>query len=361
MTPFIILLGALFVITGGIHIDGKIGGIPWANAVLLLIGTILASFLGTTGAAMLLIHPLLHSNRGRRFQSHTILFFIAMVCNCGGLLTPLGDPPLFMMYLRGAPFEWFFRLWPIWAGVNGALLLVYFLVDSCFWRRESEELRENSSASFLAISVKGKLNLVWLMGVVVILAVVNRVTIPALASNRYLAFVREAVVLLMAGLSIALTRREVRTANHFSWGPIAEVAAIFLGIFMTMAPCLVFLERNAHHIGIANPVMFYYTSGALSAVLDNTPTAVTFYSLVLGLAQQAPNMVAGIPSSLMAAICCGAVFFGAMTYIGNGPNFMVRTIAEHREIRMPHFFQYIWIFALPVLLPIFVLAQFLFI
>jgi Na+/H+ antiporter NhaD/arsenite permease-like protein len=359
--PFIVMLGALFVITGGIHIEGRIGGIPWANTVLLLIGTVLASFLGTTGAAMLLIRPLLHSNLGRKFKAHTVLFFIATVCNCGGLLTPLGDPPLFMMYLRGAPFEWFFRLWPIWACVNGILLLIYFAVDSYFWRKESEELRKNSSASFLSVNIKGKLNFVWLLGVVLILAVVSPRNIPSIESNRYIAFTREAVILLMAGLSIALTRREIRAANHFTWHPIAEVASLFLGIFITIVPCIVFLERNAHQLGISSPVAFYFTSGALSSVLDNTPTAVTLYSLVVGLAQHSPDMVAGISASLMAAICCGSVFFGAMTYIGNGPNFMVRTIAEHRGVHMPHFFQYVWVFSLPVLLPVFALIQLLFV
>ena len=310
---------------------------------------------------MLLIRPLLHSNMGRKFKAHTVLFFIATVCNCGGLLTPLGDPPLFMMYLRNAPFQWFFRLWPIWAAVNGILLLIYFLVDSFFWQKESAELRKNTSASFLSVTISGKLNFVWLLGVVLVLATVNPVTIPALEANRYFVFIREAAILLMAGLSIAFTRHEVRAANHFSWHPIAEVAVLFLGIFVTMVPCLLFLERNAHQLGIAGPVMFYYTSGGLSSVLDNTPTAVTLYSLVVGLAQQRPDMVAGIPASLMTAICCGSVFFGAMTYIGNGPNFMVRTIAEHRNVSMPHFFRYIWIFSLPVLLPVFAVVQLLFI
>lgn len=359
--PFIILLGALFIITGGIHIDGRIGGIPWANTVLLLIGTVLASLLGTTGAAMLLIRPLLHSNLSRKHKSHTVLFFIALVCNCGGLLTPLGDPPLLMMYFRGAPFQWFLRLWPMWLAVNGMLLLIYFLVDSYYWRKESSEHRKDASASFLSVSIRGKLNFVWLMGVVLIMAAINKTTIPAIETNRYFEFIREAAILVMAGLSIKLTHHEVRAANHFSWHPIAEVAALFFGIFVTMVPCLLFLEKNAHQLGISSPVMFYYTAGFLSSVLDNTPTAVTLYSLILGLGLQSPDMVAEIPAQLMTAICGGAVFFGAMTYIGNGPNFMVRTIAEHRNVPMPHFFQYVWIFSLPVLLPVFAIVQLLFI
>lgn len=359
--PFIVLLGALFIITGGIHIDGRIGGIPWANTVLLLIGTVLASFLGTTGAAMLLIRPLLHSNLSRRHKSHTVLFFIALVCNCGGLLTPIGDPPLLMMYLRGAPFHWFFRLWPIWVVVNGVLLLIYFLVDSYFWRKETEDVRKGGKASFMSVTIRGKLNFLWLFGIVTAMALVNPVTFPAMQSNRYIGFLREAAILAMAGASIALTRREVRAANHFSWHPINEVAALFLGIFVTMVPCLVYLETNAHHLGITSPVMFYYASGGLSSLLDNTPTVVTLYSLVMGLACHSPDMVAGIPATLMIAICCGAVFFGSMTYIGNGPNFMVRTIAEHRNVPMPNFFRYIWIFSLPVLLPVFAIVQLLFI
>ncbi|MEI6970629.1 MAG: sodium:proton antiporter [bacterium] len=355
--PFIILLGALFVITGGIHIDTDISGSPRSNTALLLLGTILASALGTTGAAMLLIRPLLHANRHRKFKSHTVLFFIATACNCGGLLTPLGDPPLFMMYLRGAPFEWFLRLWPMWAGVNALLLGIFYLVDRRFWLKEDPGAREGRLSRWPSISIRGGANFLWLAGILAAVAAINKETIPILGSNHYYPFAREIVILLMAGLSLALTTREVRSANHFNWQPITEVACIFLGVFITMVPCLIYLRQNASSLGISSPTAFYYASGFLSALLDNTPTALTFHSLALGTGLNAPDMVAGIPSTVMAAICCGAVFFGAMTYIGNGPNFMVKTIAEHRSVKMPGFFAYIWIFSLPVMLPVFALVQ----
>jgi len=355
--PFIILLGALFVITGGIFVDGNTGGTPAANAVLLAIGALLASFLGTTGAAMLLIRFLLHSTRSREFRSHTILFFIAVVANCGGMLTPLGDPPLFMMYLRGAPFTWFLRLFPVWLCVNTILLGIYYLIDSYYWRKE----KKKQQGLRFTVTVQGALNFLWLFGVVMAVALINPETMPVLQSNHYLMFAREGLIILMALFSIVFTRHITRVSNSFSWGPMVEVAFLFFGIFVTMVPCLLFLKQHAQSLGVTNPAAFYYASGALSSFLDNTPTAVTFYSLALGVGQQATSMVAGIPEQTMAAICCGSVLFGAMTYIGNGPNFMVKTIAEHSNVKIPHFIGYIWKFALPVLLPVYVLVQLLFI
>jgi len=357
--PFIILLGALFVITGGIFIETRVAATPLANTLLLAVGTVLASFLGTTGAAMLLIRSLLHVNRSRKFKIHTLMFFIATVCNCGGLLTPLGDPPLFMMYLRGASFLWFFKLLPLWLVTNLLLLIVYYIVDSYYWKGDKTE----ASAGDMSFSVelRGKLNFLWLAGVILAIALINEQTIPALGASRYLRFVREGVILLMAMFSLMFTTHLTRVSNSFTWRPIEEVAYLFLGIFVTMVPCLLFLEKNAAALGVTSPVAFYYATGSLSSVLDNTPTAVTFYSFAQGLGQSAPAMVAGIPESLMIAICAGAVLFGAMTYIGNGPNFMVKTIAEHQGIRMPYFFEYVWRFGLVVLLPIFILVQLLFI
>ena len=359
--PFIILLGALFVITGGIFIEISGGATPRSNVLLLAAGTGLASFLGTTGAAMLLIRPLLHLNRRRQFKTHSILFFIALVCNCGGLLTPLGDPPLFMMYLRGAPFTWFLELTPQWLITNMVLLFVYFAVDGYFWKKETDTTRQQCLSETASIEVKGRLNFLWLAGVVLAIALINPNTMPSLKNGHYTGFVREGVILLMVFFSLAFTPRITRISNGFTWHPINEVAALFLGIFVTMVPCLIYLERNAHSLNMSNPAAFYYLTGLLSSFLDNTPTAVTFHSLASGLSLQAPEMVASIPSSLMKAICAGSVFFGAMTYIGNGPNFMVKTIAEHQNVKMPHFFEYIFRFALPALLPVFILVQLLFI
>jgi len=359
--PFIILLGSLFIISGGIFTEVRGGATPGANTVLLGIGTVLASIVGTTGAAMLLIRPLLHMNRSRTFKVHSVLFFIALVANCGGLLTPLGDPPLFMMYLRGAPFAWFFRLFPEWLFTNGILLAIYFILDTRLWKKEPETTRQDCLSQGLSVELQGKLNFIWLTGVVLAIAFINPATMPWMKGNHYASFAREGMIILMALLSLHLTPHMTRISNGFTWHPINEVAALFLGIFVTMVPCLIYLERNAHSLNVSSPVTFYYLSGLLSSVLDNTPTAVTFHSLAVGLNLSSPDMVASIPQGLMKAICSGAVFFGAMTYIGNGPNFMVKTIAEHQNIKMPHFFAYVFKFSLVVLLPVYILTQLLFI
>ncbi|MBA4389291.1 MAG: sodium:proton antiporter [Verrucomicrobia bacterium] len=358
--PFVILLGGLFVITGGIFVDTNMPATPAANAIFLAIGTVLASFLGTTGAAMLLIRPLLHMNRSREHKTHTLLFFIALVCNCGGLLTPLGDPPLFMMYLRGVPFEWFLKLAPEWLVANGILLVVFFVADRHFWKKESPAARRLEESEAFSLTVSGKLNFAWLAGVVLAVAFINPNVIPAIGSKHYFCFARELVIVALAGLSLITTPRATRVSNGFTWHPIAEVACLFLGIFATMVPCLLYLQSHAPSLAIPTPVFFYYATGLLSSVLDNTPTAVTYYSLAQGLNLAGPEMVAGVPESLMKAICTGAVFFGAMTYIGNGPNFMVKTIAERQNIKMPDFFSYVWRFSLLVLLPVFIIVQLIF-
>lgn len=365
--PFIILLGSLFVITGGIFVEGNIESKPIINSSILAIGAVLASLMGTTGAAMLLIRPILHTNKRRKFKVHTVLFFIAIVANCGGMLTPLGDPPLFMMYLRGAPFEWFLNLAPEWFIVNFALLVIYFFVDSHFWKRETDDVKQREHTYIKPIKIEGKMNFFWLAGVVLAVAFINPNTFALIGENPYYSFLREGVILLMGYASLKLTPRMTRISNSFSWEPIQEVAYLFLGIFITMVPCLVYLEMNAEKLGITSPILVYYVTGGLSSFLDNTPTAVTFYSLVRGLVEQEPHLllntvvIAGIPEVFMKAICVSAVFFGAMTYIGNGPNFMVKAIAESQNIKMPDFFAYMYKFSLIVLLPLFILMEILFI
>ncbi|MFH1221222.1 MAG: sodium:proton antiporter [Candidatus Eisenbacteria bacterium] len=358
--PFIILLGSLFTITGGISLGGDIEAKPIINTAFLGTGAVLASIMGTTGAAMLLVRPVIKTNQERKFKIHTILFFIGIVANCGGLLTPLGDPPLFMMYLRGTPFTWFLRLFPEWLFVNGLLLVVYFLVDSYYYRKESPQAVLRDETNIRPLKLEGKLNFVWLVGVVLAVAFLNEQYVSVIHRNPYYRFVRELALVAMALLSLALTPRLARVSNNFTWGPIKEVAYLFFGIFVTMVPCLLYLEYNAQHLGVNLPRQFYYAAGSLSSVLDNTPTAVAFYSLALGLGKQASSMVAGIPQELMRAICVGAVFFGSMTYIGNGPNFLVKAVAEDNNIKMPHFFSYVWKFSLIVLLPVFVLVQLIF-
>ena len=365
--PFILMLGALFIITGGINISGNIEAKPKTNVIIIAIGSVLASLMGTTGAAMLLIRPLINTNKERKYKVHTILFFIATVANCGGLLTPLGDPPLFMMYLRGAPFTWFSNLVVEWAFVNIALIVIYFFVDSYFYKKEDPEDVKIDHDNKEPIRITGSLNFVWLLGVVLAVAFINPNTISWIKAGTISAFTREAVFVLMAVLSLKLTKQKVRLANQFSWEPIEEVAYLFIGIFITMVPCLSYLEANAHQLGVDAPNLIYYATGALSGFLDNTPTAVTFYSLTVGLTQQNPAMldgvtaIAGIPESFMIAISVASVFFGSMTYIGNGPNFMVKAIAESQGIKMPDFFSYMIKFSLIVLLPLFILSQILFI
>lgn len=359
--PFVILLGVLFVITGGIYIDGDIEAKPMVNATMMAIGAVLASFIGTTGATMLMIRPLIGTNIERKYKTHTILFFIAIVANCGGLMTPLGDPPLFVMYLRGAPFFWFFKMAGEWLFVNAVLLLIYFFVDKHYYKKEPETNIQRDKSNIVPLRIHGRKNFFWLLGVIFSVAFINKQFIPAMETNLFLKYLREIVLLFFAYLSLATTTRKHREANNFSWAPIIEVAFLFAGIFITMIPCIIYLKANAAHLGVSTPSQFYYAAGLLSSFLDNTPTAVTFHSLALGLGHSiGGHCVAGIPETLLRAICLGAVMFGSMTYIGNGPNFMVKSIAEENDIKMPHFFKYMYSFSLIVLLPIYIIADLLF-
>jgi Na+/H+ antiporter NhaD/arsenite permease-like protein len=361
--PFIVLLGGLFVITGGIHLQGDIVAKPVVNTMFLAIGGLLASFMGTTGAAMLLIRPVIRTNSERKYKVHTILFFIAIVANCGGMLTPLGDPPLFLLYLRGAPFSWFFGLSPAWLFVLLTLLLLYFLFDSYYYKKEPEVFIAKDKAEVIPIKLWGTYNFIFLAGVVFSVAFLNEQYIPGIKANPYLGFIREAAIVILLLLSLVFTPSKMRyKENKFTWGPIIEVAYLFLGIFITMVPALLYLKNNAQSFGLTEAWQYYYATGGLSAFLDNAPTAVSFHNLALGMVESFPgsNLVAGIPEVLLKAISLGAVFFGAMTYIGNGPNFMIKAIAEENKIPMPSFFGYIFKFSLVILLPVYILAQLLF-
>ena len=357
--PFIILLGALFTITGGIFLSGDIEAKPKINTLFLAIGAVLASFMGTTGAAMLLIRPIIQTNKERKYKVHTILFFIGIVANTGGLLTPLGDPPLFMMYLRGAPFTWFFDLFLEWIITNSLLLLIYYFVDLYFHKKEPSYALVMDKTQIRRIKIDGKLNFIWLAGVVLAVAFLNSQYLHFIHDNEYYKFIREAVILLLTYFSIKFTKHITRVSNSFTWEPVKEVAYLFLGIFITMVPCILYLEQNAKTLGVESTTQFYYFTGLLSSFLDNTPTAVTFHSLALGLGETSGVLIAGIPEELLKAICTSAVFFGSMTYIGNGPNFMVKAVAEENNIKMPHFFEYMYKFSLITLLPVFILIQLL--
>lgn len=363
--PFIILLGSLFVITGGIHLKGDIEATPKINTLFLGIGAVLASFMGTTGAAMLLIRPLIRTNSERKFKVHTILFFIAVVANCGGLLTPLGDPPLFLLYLRGADFTWFFQLAPEWLFTNALLLLVYFIMDKHFYKNENPADIKLDKTYNEPIRLQGKINFIWLLGVIASVAFINPSSIPAMGAEdapMWIKFLREYVLFALIIISILTTKKKVRSDNKYSWTPIIEVAVLFLGIFVTMIPTMSYLKSNAASWGIDSTWQFYYLTGAMSSFLDNAPTALAFHGVAEGLVNsgQFAAEIAGIPELLLKAISIGAVFFGAMTYIGNGPNFMVKSIAEENGIKMPSFFGYMIKFSLVILLPIYILTQIVF-
>ena len=366
--PFIILLASLYVVTGGIHIHYTTTPRPIINAAIMFIGYGLASLVGTTGAAMLLIRPLLEINRDRSYKIHTILFFIAIVANCGGVLTPLGDPPLFLLYLRGAEFSWFQTLFPQWVFVGSVLIFLYVVIDTYIWKRKEvmgvRPRSKDEEDEPIKISFSGAVNLFYLSAILLSVAFINPNEIPAMAKEGapwYMRFLREIVLFVIIILSMISTKRRVRKANHFSWEPITEVAILFVGIFVTMTPALLYLNQNAALLGITEPYQFFYAAGGLSSFLDNAPTAVAFHTVAeaLPVADGIP-LVAGVPAPLLTAIALGSVLFGAMTYIGNGPNFMVKAVAENDGVRMPSFFGYIFKFSLIILLPTYILMALVF-
>lgn len=341
---FILLLAGLYVISGGIRLTGDLEATPLTNTAFLAVGSVLASFLGTTGASMLLIRPLLQTNRERTRVRHTVIFFIFLVSNIGGLLTPLGDPPLFLGYLQGVPFSWTFRLWPHWLVAVAALLLVYFIWDSIHHAREPLAALRRDRAQREPLRLAGALNGLWLLGVVGAVAFLREPW-------------REVVIVAVAGLSLWQTPRAIRRANGFTAYPMVEVAALFFGIFLTMIPALELLRMRGGELAMREPWQFFWTTGMLSSFLDNAPTYLTFLALGRGLGLA--NEVAGVPHTMLAAISVGAVFMGANTYIGNAPNFMVKSIAEEAKVAMPSFFGYM-AYSGAVLLPLFALVTWLF-
>jgi Na+/H+ antiporter NhaD/arsenite permease-like protein len=341
---FLVLLGGLFVISGGIFLEGDLEATPRTNAAFLGLGALLASFVGTTGASMLLIRPLLQTNRERRHVAHTVVFFIFLVSNIGGCLTPLGDPPLFLGYLQGVPFAWTLRLFVPWLFTVGLVLAVYAVWDR---RAHATETRVDLKRDFYEVRplrIAGKENLVLLLGV---LAAVAFLEAPW----------REAAIVALSVLSYARTDPELRRANRFTFHPILEVAALFAGIFVTMLPALDLLRARGAELGVREPWQFFWATGALSSFLDYAPTYLTFLALAQGLGL--PADVVGVPHAILAAISLGAVFMGANSYIGNGPNFMVRSIAEERGVRMPSFGGYM-LYSVGVLIPIFLLVTVVF-
>ena len=356
---FIALLGALFVISGGIVLRGDLRATPAVNTGFLAVGAVLANLIGTTGASMLLIRPLLQTNvPERRHVIHIPIFFIFIVSNTAGLLTPLGDPPLFLGFLRGVPFFWTLRLLPQWVFTASVLLTLFYFIDRRALRLEDPGEAALDVAQLEPLTLAGRINILYLIGVVgVVLAS------PSLPKGLAADLGPIVAMTLLAGLSLATTSRPLREENRFGFGPIVEVAVLFAGIFATMIPALEILRARGAEFGITEPWQFFWLSGGLSSFLDNAPTYLTFTSLAQGLGPgslPALHMEGGaVAESLLAAISCGSVFMGANSYIGNGPNFMVKAIAEEQGVPMPTFFGYMaW--SCGILVPLFLVVTLVF-
>jgi Na+/H+ antiporter NhaD/arsenite permease-like protein len=362
--PFIVLLFSLYTISGGIRIEGDLLATPLTNVKFMATGGVLASFIGTTGAAMLLVRPLLDTNGERRHVKHTVIFFIFIVCNCGGCLLPIGDPPLFLGYLRGVPFTWTLGLWPKWLFVNGFLLGVYWMLDHfVFFRRETPADKQRDVAALRRLQIRGLgVGGSLLAGVVLAVALLDPAKpFPGTNWHAWL-YLREAVQLALVAIALLAGREAVREANRFNYHAIVEVAALFFGIFICMQPALQILHERGDELGVNTPAEFFWYTGALSSVLDNAPTYAVFFETARVESHAAVEAGAATPGelvpganvigALLAAVSLGAVFMGAMTYIGNGPNFMVKAIAEKSGVPMPSFFGYMGyscVFLLPIL------------
>jgi len=356
------LLGSLYVISGGIVLTGDLKATPGTNTAFLAVGAILASLMGTTGAAMLLIRPVLSTNKERKHKVHTVIFFTFLVANIGGSLTPLGDPPLFMGYLRGVPFAWTLRLAPQWAFACALLLLIYYLWDRRAYAKESKDDLARDRQEVEKLGLRGMVNLPLLAGVVASVAFGQWLNTQLPNLEETIGF-REVVMGLLALASVLLTKKAVREANEFTYAPIVEVAALFFGIFLTMIPPIVLLQTHGQELPVREPWQFFWAAGGLSSFLDNTPTYVVFFELgAAGLDPAAGALGAQMVehrAAILAAISLGAVFMGANTYIGNGPNFMVKAIADARGVKMPSFFGYM-LYSLGILIPLFVVITVVF-
>jgi len=360
---FIALLGSLFIISGGVVVRGSLAGTPLSNSAFLGIGAVLANLIGTTGASMVLLRPLLRANEERRHKVHVVVFFIFVVSNCGGLLTPLGDPPLFLGFLKGVPFQWTLRLWKEWLLVNGLLIVIFNLLDQHMLARDEREtpgeplLEEMIEHKPLRLA--GAHNLLFLAGVV--LVIIAKGSSWGTSPEPWPFGFQEGLMGVLAFASFASTSKKLRSENRFTFRPIVEVALLFAGIFVTMVAPLLVLNARGAALGLRTPLQFFWSTGALSSFLDNAPTYLTFAATAagqLGVSVEGTTYLAEFltrgpaAGELLAAIACGAVFMGANTYIGNGPNFMVKAIAEENGVKMPSFFGYMaW--SLAVLIPLF--------
>jgi Na+/H+ antiporter NhaD/arsenite permease-like protein len=372
--PFIILLWSLYTVSGGILLRGTLRGTPIVNTVILLIGTLLASWMGTTGAAMLLIRPFLRANTHRKNRTFMVVFFIFLVANVGGSLTPLGDPPLFLGFLHGVSFFWTLHILPHMLVVSILLLVIYFLLDSYHFRKEGVKAPDDGvKVPLKLVGIHNFIFLAGIIGAVLMSGVVDWGEVTTLGIHRAVQdWVRDGLLIGMGILSMVTTSITIREDNDFTWFPIIEVAYLFIGIFITMIPCLLILKAGlkgelAFLIqGVNRPVHYFWVTGALSAFLDNAPTYLTFFNTALGSFFAGMTEAEAVPLLMtdkaiyLQAISTGAVFFGAVSYIGNAPNFMVRSIAEEAGTPMPSFFGYIIRFSLLFLIPSFGIVTLIF-
>jgi len=366
---FIIYVGGLFTVAGGIFLKGDILATPRNNTLFLALGAILANILGTTGASMLLIRPMLTMNQDRHHVIHIPIFFIFIVSNIGGLLTPLGDPPLFLGFLRGVPFEWTLQLFPEWLFAISVLLALFFIVDSIAYKRETREDLQKDQQHFVPISIIGKRNFI-LLAIILVSVILTKTFYSfyaalGIANADILAnLTRDGIIFITAVISYFITPDEAHQSNEFNFHPLEEVAVLFIGLFITMIPALLILQAKGSEFGITTPTQFFWYTGMLSSFLDNAPTYLSFTALaqgVLGVQGDLNTIIqhSKYGESLLIAISLGAVFMGANSYIGNAPNFMVKNITEKRGIKMPSFGGYL-LWSGGILIPLFVVINWLF-
>lgn len=369
---FIVLLWSLYTISGGIVLRGNLAATPRTNTIFLAIGAVIANLFGTTGASMLLIRPLLRTNQERKHKVHTVVFFIFVVSNVGGCLTPLGDPPLYMGFLQGIPFEWTLALWPEWLVMNVALLAIYYFWDRKAHGKEVVADIQQDITEAEPLRIDGWLNVALILGVIVaIIASGQALKVPAIADGPWgkaVPWIRDGAMVLLGLVSMATTRKQWRLDNRFNFNAIIEVAVLFIGIFITMIPALVLLEQRGSELGVTEPWQYFWATGLLSSFLDNTPTYLTFLSLAKGafgvdaVGLIDPALAEGLGITIVRAISLGAVFMGANTYIGNGPNFMVKAIAEEKgptRVDMPSFGGYM-LYSFGILVPLLVIVSVVF-
>jgi Na+/H+ antiporter NhaD/arsenite permease-like protein len=356
---FTVLLGALFVISGGIHIKGEMAGTPLVNTVFLAIGAILSNIFGTTGASMLLIRPFLRANHARQHRAHLVVFFIFIVSNVGGALTPLGDPPLFLGFLRGIPFQWTLTLFPVWLTAVATLLVAFNFYDQYMFLKDDLAVHGALAEKVQPrrrIQIEGAWNFLFLTGVMAAAILSGMLAWPR--------GIQEGIMILVAALSWFTTSAAIRRANQFHFAPLGEVAALFIGVFVTMVPALEILNAQALSLNMRTPWHYFWMSGGLSGFLDSAPAYLTFAAMASGLVggtaknlQELLNSQLGL--LLLRAVSCGTVFMGAISYIGNGPNFMVRSIAEHHHVKMPSFAGYL-VYSGIFLVPLFIILTLIF-